>query len=406
MGLFNFRTKPQQTQTEERIVMPSNYSWGMTQRAYCQTEEWALEDLAELLNSGNVNNFNKSLSLAPVFSAIELISNSIASMPMYVKSNNVVQNHSFISVLRNGMLTYFVLIKQLITDLLLHGNAFAYLKKSGNIVTDIIYLPNSDVYVDYDIYKHKLQYKVTNYFDVPNVIEPKNMIHLVKNSEDGVLGKGFKHYGLKVIRQLQQTQDAAGQLFKDGLNTAGYYSAEQPITQKQQKDVLDTIKEQQSSGNRQVFLPVKYNFISAGNTANDSQLIEHRLFSLQEIARYFNVSPILLGDLSKGNTNSVEDAQLLLLSNCLLPIINIVEQEFTRKCLESPYIIDMDERELLRTSQVKQATYLKTLTSGGIMTINEARDILGLSRKEDCDELYIPFTDTAQNKISNNTNID
>lgn len=230
------------------------------------------------------------------------------------------------------------------------------------------------------------------------------MIHLVKNSEDGVNGVGFVRFGLKVIRQLQQVTDAAGVLYKDGLQTAGFYSAEQPLTQKQQKEILETIKDQQSSGNRQVFLPVKYSFISAGNTANDSQLIENRVFSIQEIARYFNISPILLGDLSKGNMSSVEDAHILFLSNCLLPIINIVEQEFTRKCLESPYIIDMDERELLRTSQVKQASYLKTLTGGGIMSINEARDILGLSRKDNCDDLLIPFTDTSQNIIGNAKN--
>ena len=90
---------------------------------------------------------------------------------------------------------------------------------------------------------------------------------------------------------------------------------------------------------RQVFLPVKYNFISAGNTAVDSQLIETRLFSLQEIARYFNISPILLGDLSKGNVSSVEDAQILFLSNCLLPLINLIEQELD-DILESVSFVD------------------------------------------------------------------
>ena len=88
-----FSRKTQQPQIEDRIVMPTNYNWGMTMRNYCQQEEFALEDLAELLCSGNVNSFNKSLSLSPVYSAIELISNSIASMPIYVKRNNIV-NHN------------------------------------------------------------------------------------------------------------------------------------------------------------------------------------------------------------------------------------------------------------------------------------------------------------------------
>lgn len=396
MSFFNRKAELK----EEKIIMPTNYSWATSMRNYCNQEEFALEDLAELLSSGNVNNFNKSLSLAPVFAAVELISNSVAAMPMYIKKKNTVVNHPFSNVLKNSLLPYFVLMKNLVTDLLIHGNAFAYLKKTGNIVTDIIYIQNADVYIDYDKYKHKLDYKITGYYDIPNVVEPKNMIHLVKNSEDGINGRGFKHYGLKAIRQLQQVQDASGQLYKDGLNAAGYYASDTPLTQKQQKEILESIKDQQSSGNRQVFLPVKYNFISAGNTAVDSQLIETRLFSLQEIARYFNISPILLGDLSKGNVSSVEDAQILFLSNCLLPLINLIEQEFTRKCLDGDYIIDLDERELLRTGQEKQANYLKTLTSGGLMTINEARDILGLCEMENCDKLLLPYSDVSQNTIN------
>jgi HK97 family phage portal protein len=130
-------------------------------------------------------------------------------------------------------------------------------------------------------------------------------------------------------------------------------------------------------------------------------MIETRLFNVSEIARFFNISPVLLQDLSKSSYSSIEAANLQFLTQTLLPYISILENEFNRKLIgEENIFIDLDEREFLRTDSQSTANYLSTLKNNGIMTTNECREQLGLPRIDGGDEIYIPFTDINQNKIT------
>lgn len=405
-NFFNFRKADPQDKPEP-IIMPTNYNWGMNMRSYCRSEEYELEDLMNALSSSNFSGLSKSFALSPVFAAISLISNTIAALPINVKNNNNVIKNSIVAVLlKNNQLSRYNFIKNLVVDLLYHGNAYVYVEKKDGIPVRLQYLPQGDVRIDYRKQSGELKYYVSGYQNIPNVVLPENMIHLVKDvDDDGITGRGFKYWGIATIREYQKIQDAAGALYKDGLQTQGYYAAETPLTQKQQKEILESIRDQQVQGQRQVFLPTKFQFITAGQSATDAQLVDNRLFSTQEICRYFNISPILLGDLSKGSISSVEDANLLFYTNVISPLLCLIEEEFTRKLLPEGQIIDFDETELLRTSKQNQASYLSTLVSGGIMTIAEAREQLGLCEMEDTDKLIIPYTDISQNTIGENNNI-
>jgi len=61
----------------------------------------------------------------------------------------------------------------------------------------------------------------------------------------------------------------------------------------------------------------------SGN-ANETQMLETRLFNVAEIARYFNINPVLLGDLSKSSYNTIEAANLEFLTHTLMPYVSMV----------------------------------------------------------------------------------
>lgn len=65
--------------------------------------------------------------------------------------------------------------------------------------------------------------------------------------------------------------------------------------------------------------------------------------------------------------------------------------------------IDFDENELLRTNKQSTATYLKTLTNAGIITRNEAREMLGLNTKDGADNLSVSYSDVNQNTIKSDS---
>ena len=139
---------------------------------------------------------------------------------------------------------------------------------------------------------------------------------------------------------------------------------------------------------------------TVGASAQDSQLLEVRNFNVTEIARFFNISPVLLGDLTKSSYSTIEASQMEFITHTLYPYIAIFESEINRKlCHNSNVEIDFDESFLLKTDKSVQASYLNTLVGGGIMSVNEARAKLGLLPVEGGDSLIIPYTKIEDNTI-------
>lgn len=83
--------------------------------------------------------------------------------------------------------------------------------------------------------------------------------------------------------------------------------------------------------------------------------------------------------------------------------MTLFEEEFNRKLIspaESNNIfIDFDENELLRTNKQSTADYLSKLVSSGVISKNEARQMLGLNAVDGADTLTVAYSDIAQNSV-------
>ena len=351
------------------------------------------------------NNF--ALSLSAVYSAVELISNSIALLPIQVKFKDdkgdpqVNSDHELNLAFNNNDMSKYMIIKMMVVDMLLFGNGYALIERSGGHVTGIRYLESNDVQVQWDKYKNKLYYTCNT---VPGkVIQPENILHIYKNSRDGHTGIGVLKYAARTIDLANYTENSSLDYFAKGLNVTGIVHAKQPMNKMQAQQALNSIEGNVNADKAYYkFLPFDIDFQPLTQNAKDAQMIETRLFNVSEIARFFNISPVLLQDLSKSSYSTVEAANLQFLTQTLLPYISIIEAEFNRKLVgEENIFIDLDEREFLRTDSQSTANYLSTLKNNGIITTNECREMLGLPRIEGGDEIYVPFTDINQNKLSN-----
>ena len=355
-----------------------------------------------------------ALSLSAVWCAIELISNSIALMPIDVKRKDKStgnsendKEHYLNNVFNGGQMTRFMLIKMMMVDLLCYGNGYAYIERNGKKVTNLRYLEATSVSVNYNPTTNDLFYlcsKVNN----NKPIKPENMLHIYKNSKNGYEGFSILHVAKNAIDLAKATENAATDYYNKGLNIFGIFHAKVPMNKVQAEQAMNSVT-QNLIGSQMYykFLPFDIGFEKITQTAQDAQLIETRIFNLQEIARYFGISPILLYDLTHGSYNSVEAANLQFLTQTLIPYITIIENEFNKKLIsERNVYIDLDERELLRTDMKSSAEYYTKLVAGGIISVNEARVNLGFNKVEGGDELNIAYTDISQNSITSNGDSD
>ncbi len=364
----------------------------------------------EALHFGQINTANySSMNLSAVYRAVEIISDSIAILPISIKDKTIKHNESIDShpvnnVLKgNDYMSKYNFIKLLIQSVLLKGNGFAFIDRANdNTPLGLYFLENSDVQVHYNKLKRELYYTCNL---LPNKrIEPKNMIHLKKNSYDGVNGISTISFAARTLNIASNTENSASSFFEKGCNLAGILTVQGQLTDQQRQDIRSSWRQAYTDGGSGLaILQGNMNYDAIQLNAADSQLLESRLFNVQDIARFFGISPVLLGDLSHSSYSTIEATQNQFLLHTLQPYIVMIEEEFTRKLLDSSennIIVNFDETYLLKTDKAATANYYKTLLDCGVLCANEVRKELGYSEVEGLDKHIIAFTDISQNTIN------
>lgn len=346
-------------------------------------------------------------ALSAVFAAVELISNSVAELPIFiVKNKNRKDNHRLLDLFKYNPISKFIFIKQLISDLLLYGNSYAYIRKdeTGNPV-ELVYLPKGSVTIVYPQINEKVYYQVTNVKNVPSKLYYENILHLIKNSKDGVQGIGILTYGNQTLKLSEYQNKAASEYFGSGCSISGILKFNEQVFDVDKEEIRRNWQQVHSAdGSGLAIIDYNTEYQPVSQNPQQSQMIESRIFQIQEIARYFGINPVLLQDLSHASYSTLEAAQLEFLKHTLQTYIAICECEFTRKLCSGTESFDFDENYLLAPDKTAQANYLQTLVSNGIITINESREVLGLKPVDGGDKLLIAYTDINQNQVNGSSN--
>lgn len=352
-----------------------------------------------------------ALQLPAVYAALSIISNSIATLPIYVKQykNNersILQNNKIQKLFYTMLQSKHTVIKMIVWDLLLYGNSYVYIKRSEGKPEKLVYLQFGDVQVNYKKEEDTVEYQCCNHKQVPKLVKQEDMLHFARDTRDGIMGRGFLYFAAEVIRLAGYTQQAVEDYFRSGCSLTGILKFKNGLRGIQQSDIRNQWMQIHSHGARGAGLGVlggDADYIPISQNSAESQMLETREFNIAEIARFFNISPILLGDLTHNSYSSIEDSNIEFVQHTLLPIINLIEEEINRKLITvSSQYVDFDENALLKGDRASMSNYYTTLSTNGILTINECRMALGYNPVDGGDDLIIPFTDIAQNTIGGN----
>lgn len=348
-----------------------------------------------------------ALQLSTVFRCINIISESIAVLPLGVYTKNGVRvDHNIDYVFRDSdnKLTKFEMIKQMVQSVLIKGNGFIHItRNTDGTVKKLRWLESCDVNIFYSKENNTLYYTVPVLFNNKK-IEPVNMIHLKMFSHDGINGVSILNIGSKALRLGTTLENNAYNFFSNGCNLSGVLSVASSLTPQQIKDIHKAWDESYVNGSGVAVLQGNMNYQSVSNSAKDNELLSSREYTVKDICRWFGVSPVLLG-LSGSTYTSLEQAQTDFVLHTLLPWVEAIEEEFTKKLLlpseQKSMEIVLDENYLLRMDKNTEANYYSTMVNNGLFTRNEARGRLGLQPVEGGDELLIPYTKISDNTINN-----
>lgn len=399
MALFNRNSKPKQEPIIEKRSDETTESY---------TVPVGLDFLTPYLNKG------EATAVSAFFSGVQLISSTIASIPIHIrdiKSGDIL-SHPIDFAFDSSLQSKFTIMKQMIWDLYIHGNGVCYIQRaSDGTPTELIYAPNGSYSIMYTEKPRKLYYLFPNI--TTKKVEPINVLHLVLNSKDGIQGKGIPLYAKKLLDIAIATDSHAKNYFENGANIDGILKSSKPLTSAQKLDIKQSWQTVHGAGKQGGIAVIgnDMDYTAIGSSANDAQMIETRKFNAESVCQYLNIDPILIGVSGASSYNSIEQAQLSFLSHCIYPLISLIEAEFNRKLIKpsekNRIYLDFDENHIMFADKSATANYYATLVKNGIMTINEARHNLGYNPMDGGDDLIIPFTDLSQNTIGNkNTEIE
>lgn len=234
------------------------------------------------------------------------------------------------------------------------------------------------------------------------------MLHFLLHSYNGINGVSLLTYAARTLNITNASENSAKNFFSNGMNVNGLLKVNTPINQKQ-KDEIRTSWNQAYNGSSGGLAIINANmdYTQLQLSPEDSQLLSSRQFNVSDIARFFNLNPVLLGGESSASYSSLEMLQNSFLVHTLQPYLSMIESELNRKLLkpsESNLEIILETNEILRIDKQSQASYYKTMIDSGILSRNEVRKELGYSAIENGDRITVAYSDISQNTVNSDNN--
>ncbi len=140
-------------------------------------------------------------------------------------------------------------------------------------------------------------------------------------------------------------------------------------------------------------------FVEAGVSARDSQWLEARKLTREEVAAAFHVHPAFVGILEHANFANMREQHKSLYTDTLGPWLTMLDADLTLQMLPAfadpaelaDLYVELNFREKLRGSLEEEADAIIKLTGAPVMTRNEGRALLNRNSVDGGDELITPL---------------
>ena len=365
--------------------------------------------LLRALLSGETISRDKAMNIPAVASAVDLISSSVASMPVRLfkyKDGHVeeVVKDERVAML-NGetrdTLDGFQLKKGIVMDYLLDGNGYCYIKREGNDVVGLYYV--DDMFVAVSILEEPI-YKTYTISCGGGSYQPFDFIKLLRNTRNGAYGFGVTEEISKALETAYKTMLYQLSLVKTNGNKRGFLKADRRLGQDEINLLKKAWNNLYNTDNEEnvVVLNNGISFQEASSTSVEMQLNETVKSLNDQIKDIFHIS----------------DNFELTFKLAIYPIVKAFETALNRDLLlekeKGNYFFELDVKEIIRANIKERYEAYKLAKECGFMTINEMRREENMNHIEGLDivdlglgavlyntethEYYTPNTDSIKSE--------
>ena len=346
-----------------------------------------------------------AMKISALYQGINIICDTIGAMPIYLYREvdgyqQIVtddKRNLVLSLMSNQTLSALNLKRTMLKDLILKGNAYALINRTGdNIELEYIPLDYVTVKKDGTGYYFEIQSFTTDVLGEKmekRIVDYSDMIVLIRNNKyNSIKGQGLLDYAALTLDMATEETTYMSNLFKNGLSAKAILNAKNGLKgnlkDKLKRDLLNFYSGSANAG-KMLVLEGDFDLKSLSLTPADIRLIENKNFTITDIARYLNIPKHLLNiDRQQGTYSNITQERLQLLQNTLLTYVIVLENACNQKLLTEEelmngYYFKCNTAEMLKLTPEDQAKYMLDLYAAGVVTVDEVRAALNLSGDSD-----------------------
>ena len=342
---------------------------------------------------GAIANADQALTLSAYWCGLRLYQTTVASLPLvvYRKAANGGRTRAedspayyLLHEFPNPAQSRAVLWELAVRDMFQEGEAFLHVRKNElGELTGLYRIKPSDVLsVAVDDEWRKAYYVQTP--GGPEVYRDDEIIHLFLFSIDGVRGVPLVRYAAEALGLHRQVLESAGLFYQNAVRPSGYLKYPNKLTKEGAEAVKKWFKDEYAGPTNTGKLPVIHEggeFVPfSDNNANDARIIEALGASVDDIARWLGVSPLLLYNLARGTYSNLGAENTAFYQRTIRPLLDKIELEVNRRVFGpgSDLYAEFLTQAILRGDPQQQAEVAASGIQNGWLTRAEQRELMNL----------------------------
>ena len=329
-----------------------------------------------------------ALNFSAVFAAVDLRGNSLKSLPWAVfervsdKENKPARKHPVFKLLHtepNPEVKPGGFKKYLLGCRDLWGNAYAEIERDrANRPIALWPIHPSRVEVSRRP-DGSLFYGVANNNGRRVPIRAADMFHVMGYSIDGIQGLSVVGLARRSIGMGLAAEQHGETFYANNAQPGVVLQHPLVLSEPAQKRLRHSWREAYGGTNRYGLFVAEegMDVKTLGMPHTDAQFLETRTFQVVEIARWFNVPPHKLRELSRATFSNIEHQAIEYVTDSVLPETIEFEEEANRKLFNAAgrerFFTKLSTNALMRGDSKARGDFYKTMVAMGVLSINEVR---------------------------------
>ena len=366
--------------------------------------------ISTLFPNANVMDTDKALTLTAVWCAIRLLAESVSSLPISVytkqKNGDKVEDtknpiYNLIKFKPNYYQNKITFFEFIMLSICTDGNAYVrIIRNNAGRPVQLICLDPNDVTVvikDYELY-----YQINE----EGVLDSSDVLHFKTLTDNGIDGISPIDQCAKALNWSSSLEEFGSTFFSNGAKPSSILQTDRALSDtalQRLKTSFNNNYGKLKNSNSTIVLEEGLTFKPISISPEQAQFLSSRQFSIEEVARIFNVPPHLLKDLSKSSFNNIEMQSQEFVTYTLMPYITRIEQEMNLKLFRTNELgktfVEFNVNGLLRGDVKSRTDAYKTAITNGYMSINEVRQKENMNSIEGGDKHFMQMNMTTIEKI-------